>query len=181
MKNFNLFILCFVLVLIQISVLGSFASSARVPNLVLALAVSLVVYRGLDKYLGWIILSGFLLGTGASWPLGSDTLLLVLIAFGIDKLNVFSDIKSRRLLFYPSLALIFAASLFLFDWASFGLLNVEKYILKNNQVLFLPHFFSVDYFFKIIFTILGGFAIYFLIRRMETNDFPKVFQQKASS
>jgi len=180
MRNFNLFIFCLVLIFIQLSVLGSFVSPARMPNLVLALVVCFVVYQGFEKYLGWIIFSGFLLDIGASWPLGSDALLFVFVAFGIDKLNVFSDIKSRRLLFYPSLALIFAVSLFLFDWASVGLLNIERYFLKNNQLIPFPVEINFDYFLKSAYTILGGFVIYFIIRKLEANDFPKIFQQKTS-
>jgi len=180
MRSFNLFIFCLVLILIQLSVLSSFVSPARTPNLILVLAVSLVVYQGFEKYLGWIIFSGFLLDIGASWPLGSTSLLLILIALGIDRLNAVSNIKSRHLLFYLSLAVIFALSLFIFDWASVGLLNIERYFLKNNQLISFPVEINFDYFLKSAYTILGGFVIYFIIRKLEANDFPKIFQQKTS-
>lgn len=180
MRSFNLFIFILVLVLIQLSVLGSFVSPARIPNLVLALIVCFVVYRGFEKYLGWIIFSGFLLDIGASRPLGSTSLLLVLVALGIDRLNAVSNIKSRHLLFYLSLAVIFALSLFIFDWASVGLLNIEKYFLKNNQLISSPVEINFDYFLKSAYTILGGFVIYLIIRKLEANDFPKIFQQKTS-
>jgi len=180
MRDFNLLIFILVLVLVQLSVLDSFVSPARMPNLVLALAVSLVIYQGFEKYWGWIILGGFLLDIGASWPLGSTSLLLVLVALGIDRLNAVSNIKSRHLLFYLSLAVIFALSLFVFDWASVGLLNVEKYFLKNNRLISFPVEVNFDYFLKKAYTILGGFVIYFTIRKLEANDFPKIFQQKTS-
>lgn len=180
MRNFNFFILVFIVVLVQLSVLGSFVSPARMPNLILALVVSLVIYQGFEKYLGWIIFSGFLLDIGASWPWGSTSLLLVLAALGIDRLNAVSNIKSRHSLFYLSLAVVFALSLFAFDWASVGLLNVEKYFLKGGQFVSFPFEINFDYFLKSVYTILGGFAVYFVIRKLEANDFSKIFRQKAS-
>lgn len=180
MRNFNLFIFILVVVFLQLSVLGSFVSPARTPNLILALAVSLVIYQGFEKYLGWVILGGFLLDIGASWPLGSTSLLLVLVALGIDKLSAVSNIKSKHSLFYLSLAVVFVLSLFVFDWASVGLLSIEKYFLKNNQLISLPVKIDFDYLLKSIYTILSGFIIYFIVRKLEINDFSKVFQQKTS-
>jgi cell shape-determining protein MreD len=181
MKNFNLFILVSIVVLIQLSALGSFLSPARMPNLALALVISLVIFQGFERYLGWVIFSGFLLDAGTGWPMGSTPLLLVLIALGIDKLNSVANIRSGQSLFLLSLAVILVLSLFIFDWASIGLSSIEKHFLNNSQLTYSPVKIDFDYLMKSAYTVLSGFLIYFILKKLQTNDFPKIFQQKASS
>ncbi len=173
MKNSTLAIFCFVLVLVQLSVLDVFFGPARTPNLILATVVYLAMFGGFERYLGWIVLCGFLLDLGSSRLLGSNPLLLILAAFSVDRLNAISDIKSRPSRFFPSFALIMAVSLFIFGWASYGLANLEKNIGGGDGRI-VPPSLDLDYLWKNIFTILGGFAIYFFARKFEKNDLPKI-------
>ncbi|MDI6778301.1 MAG: rod shape-determining protein MreD [Patescibacteria group bacterium] len=180
MKNFPFFIFTSILVILQLSVLGAFFSPLRIPNIILAFVVCLAIRKGFENHLGWIILAGILFDIGTSRLLGSSALLFVLLAFGIDKLNAVSNIQSRRLLFYPSFALVIAISLFLFDWAGIGLWSVEKYFLSAKVVLAAPLRLNADFFWKTTFTVLGGYVAHYFLKKFQTNDSQKLFQQKAA-
>lgn len=181
MKKIPLFIFIAILAILQLSVLGAFLGAQKIPNIILALAICLVIQKGSENYIRWIVIAGFLIDLGSSGLLGTSALLLVAFTFAVDKLNSVSNIQSRRLLFYPFFALVIAIFVFLFDWASLGIGSIENYIFSGRAALFPPIQLNADYFWKIALTILSGYAIHYILKKIQSNDSRKIFQQKTAS
>ena len=166
MKNFYLFLLILVLFLFQYSALGVFLKSEQIPNLFVALTVSLAVILGFEKSLGWVILSGFWLDAGSFWIIGSGSLALVIILWLIDKIKAIAEFRSKKHWFAILLFLTAGLSSILFD----GLLEI---IFKTEKIFFADinpvHLFSssgTDYVLKTIGTALSVILLYFWVRQI---------------
>lgn len=164
MKNLVLFIFCVVAVFLQLSVEGSFFSSGRIPDLALALVITLVISMGFEKSAPWLVFAGLLIDAGSGTIFGSAALAYVSIGWAISHLSAVADIRSRKILFAASLGAITVFSEItkdLFLWASFRL---KDYYLHQSFGMH-ANFFSLDYFFKIIYTVLAVYLIYYVFRR----------------
>ncbi|MFH0930158.1 MAG: rod shape-determining protein MreD [Candidatus Moraniibacteriota bacterium] len=164
MKNFILFIFCAIAVFFQLSVEGSFFSPERIPDLALALVITLVISMGFEKSALWLVFTGLLIDAGSGTIFGTAALAYVFIGWAISHLAAVADIRSRKILFALSLGAITAFSEIakdLFFWASFRL---KDYYLHQSFGTHI-NFFSLDYFFKIIYTVLVVYFIYYIFRR----------------
>lgn len=179
-RNLSLFIFIFVLFVLQMSVFGEFFGPQSIPNVILAFVASLAVRKGIEGNIGWIVLAGILFDAGTDRLIGSSALIFVVLAFGIDKMNAISNIQSRRMLFYPSFAVVMAVSLVLFDWAGIGLAGAEKYFFSGGVESAAPLHLNADYFQKTFFTVVSGYAAYYFLKKTQANDSRKLFQQKAA-
>ena len=166
MRNLFIAIFCAAVVLAHISAAGLFFKPERIPNITLALVISLVFILGFEKSLVWIILSGLLLDAVSGRIFGTSALLLALIGWTISALSTAVDFKSRRLLFLPGLFLLSAGLAFLFDILDGILIRVSGAWLDVHGIVSGINYFSWDYVLKIIFTSLFVFAIYYLIARL---------------
>ncbi len=99
MKKFYLFLFVLAVFFLQYSILGVFFRSGRIPNLFVALTVSLAILFGFEKSLGWTVFAGFFLDIGSSWLFGSGILALVVILWLIDKMKAIAEFRSKRYLF----------------------------------------------------------------------------------
>jgi rod shape-determining protein MreD len=164
MKNFFLFVFCTIVVFFQLSVEGSFFSPERIPDLVLALVITLVVSMGFEKSAPWLVFTGLLIDAGSGTIFGTVALAYILIGWAISHLAAVADIRSRKILFAASLGAITVFSEIakdLFFWASFRL---KDYYLHQSFAVH-ANFFSLDYFLKIVYTVLTTYLIYYAFRR----------------
>jgi len=164
MKNFVLFIFCVVAVFLQLSVEGSFFSAGRIPDLALALVITLVISMGFEKSAPWLVFTGLLIDAGSGTIFGTVALVYVLIGWAISHLAAVADIRSRKILFAASLGAITVFSEIaknLFFWASFRL--KDQYLHQSFGIH--ANFFSLDYFLKIVYTVLAVYLIYYVFRR----------------
>lgn len=167
MKAFSLTIFCLIIFLLQLSILGIFFAPGNIPNLVLAFAASLVILKGFDFSLKWIILAGLLVDAGTNWLFGTGILLLVLLAFGIGSLETVADIRSRRLLFWPSFAVLIVILTYVFDLLAGLALKLENHQLGKKWATYGVADFSWDYATKILFTVLAGYLVYYILKKMD--------------
>jgi rod shape-determining protein MreD len=164
MKNFFLFVSCTIVVFFQLSVEGSFFSPGRIPDLALALVITLVISMGFEKSAPWLVFAGLLIDAGSGTIFGSAALAYVFIGWAISHLAAVADIRSRKILFAASLGAITVFSEIAKDlllWASFRL---KDYYLHQSFGIHL-NFFSPDYFLKIVYTVLAVYFIYYVFRR----------------
>lgn len=165
MKNFFLFIFCIIAVFLQLSVEGSFFSPERIPDLALALVITLVVSMGFEKSALWLVLAGILIDAGSGTIFATATLAYILIGWAISHLSAVADIRSRKILFAVSLGAITVFSEIakdLFFWASF---RIKDYYLRQSYTVH-ANFFSLNYFLKIVYTVLAVYLIYYAFRRL---------------
>jgi len=165
MKNFVLFIFCVVTVFLQLSVVGVFFSAGRIPDLALALVITLVLTLGFKESLKWILLTGIMVDAGSSTIFGTTTLAYFLIGWMISGLIDVADIRSRKTFFLAVLAASAGVSEILKDIFLFATLKIKANFLHKSFDSSW-NVFSADYFFKILYTIIAAYAIYYLFRRI---------------
>jgi rod shape-determining protein MreD len=166
MRNLFFAIFCTAVILLHISAAGSFFRPERVPNITLALVMSLVLVLGFEKSLVWIILSGLIFDTASGYIFGTSALLLVLIGWTIGALSTVVDVKSRKLLFLPSLFLLSVIFALLFDATEGLIIRISSSWFNFHSMISSANYFSWDYVLKITFTALSVFVIYYLTKRM---------------
>jgi rod shape-determining protein MreD len=170
MKNFTLFILCVVTVFLQLSVEGVFFSARRIPDLALALVITLVLALGLKESLKWILLTGILIDAGSSTVFGTTTLAYFLIGWMLSGLIDVADIRSKKTFFLA----FFAAAAVFSEIAKDIFIFVSLKIRANffHEMYGVPlNIFSVDYMFKIIYTIFAAYLIYYIFRKVSRAFF----------
>jgi hypothetical protein len=165
MKNFALFILCVVMVFFQLSVVGVFFSAKRIPDLAMALVITLVLAMGFKESLKWILLTGILIDAGSPSVFGTMTLSYFLIVWMIAGLIDVTDIRSRKIFFLTALAAATAVSEIVKDVFIIAILKIKANFLHKPFGASLD-VFSTDYFFKILYTIIAAYAIYYIFRKV---------------
>ncbi|OGI27653.1 MAG: hypothetical protein A2359_03020 [Candidatus Moranbacteria bacterium RIFOXYB1_FULL_43_19] len=166
MKNFNLFLLILVLFIFQFSILGVFFQSGRIPNLFVALVVSLAIIFGFEKSLPWVVFAGFLSDAGSTWLFGSGILALVIILWLIDKVKAIAEFRSKRYLFAFLLFLTTGVSSVAFDISIELILKAEKLFSLGVSSASLNLSFGTDYTLKTAYTALSVIAVYFFVRKI---------------
>lgn len=165
MKNFILFIFCFLVVVAQLSVEGVFFSASRIPDLALAFAITLVLAQGFRKSFKWILLAGFLIDAGSNAMFGTSALAFFVIGWTISRFAVVADIRSRKIYFLAIFAVIVAVSEVFKDLVLLASLKIKANYFYESFAVPL-HFFSLDYFLKILYTIFAAYIIYYIFRRV---------------
>jgi len=165
MKKFVLLVFSIIVVLIQLSVEGSFFRAAVLPDIALAFVLVLVFANGFEGSVGWILLVGFLIDAGSGSVLGTTPLIYLLIGRAVSKFTTAADLKSRKILFAFSLGVLMAVSEILKD-ACF--LAAERFFARyrGGSSGSFAIFFSPDYLEKIFFTIAALFATYYIFRKV---------------
>jgi rod shape-determining protein MreD len=163
MKNLFLFLLCVIVVFLQFSALGVFFSGRRIPDLALALVITLVLALGFKESLKWILLIGILIDAGSPSIFGTVTLAYFLIGWMTAGLGNVSDIRSRKTFFLA----VFAAAVLVFEVAKDMLILASLSI--NNNFSREPsgawlNIFGFDYFLKILYTVIAAYVIYYIFR-----------------
>jgi len=170
MKNFIVSIFCLVIVFFQLSVEGAFFSSRQIPDLALALAITLVLALGFRESIKWIFLIGILIDSGSSAAIGTSVLAYFLIGWAISRFSHIADIRSRKILFMAAFAFFVAISEIFKDYVMLGSLKAGT-LFFGKQYNPILNIFSADYSFKIIFTIIAAYIIYYLFRRASRTFF----------
>ena len=165
MKNFALFIFCVVTVFLQLSVAGVFFSARRIPDLALALVITLVLAMGFKESLKWILLTGILIDAGSSTVFGTATLVYFLIGWMVSGLVDVADIRSKKTFFLAAFAGAVAVSEVGKDIFLFAILKIKADFLHEPLGAFL-NIFSTDYLFKILYTIIAAYVIYYIFRKV---------------
>jgi rod shape-determining protein MreD len=165
MKNFALLILCVVTVFFQLSVEGVFFSARRIPDLALALVITLVLTMGFKESLKWILLTGILIDAGSSTVFGTATLAYFLVGWMVAGLIDVADIRSRKTFFLAAFAATVLVSEIAKDIFIFAIFKIKANFLHEPFGASL-NIFSADYFFKILYTIIAAYAIYYIFRRV---------------
>lgn len=165
MKNLILLSFCAVVVLLQLSAEGVVFSGQRIPDLALALAITLVVTMGFEKSIGWIVLIGLLIDAGSNPVFGTTALAYLLTGWGISCLVTVADIRSRKILFLLSLAAFTVFSEVAKDFLVLGSLKIKAHYFKEAFSV-SGNFFSLDYALKILYTILAMYFVYYIFKRI---------------
>lgn len=165
MKNFIIFIFCIIVVFFQLSVEGIFFSNYRIPDLALAFVVTLVLAVGFKKSFKWILLTGLLIDAGSSAVFGTAALAFFVIGWAISRFAAHADMRSRKIFFLASFAVIVAISEIVKDFFMLASLKIKADFFHETFGAPL-HIFSLDYFLKIFYTILAAYAVYYIFRRV---------------
>ena len=167
MKNFSFILLSIIIAFLQLSVVGVFFGSLAIPNLLLVFALSLVLLKGFDYSLKWLILASLIVDAGASWIIGTGTLLIVIISFLVGFMASIADIRSRRLLFWPSFTLLIAILTWAYDQLANVAIRVENYDVGKKWPSGSVNNIGSEYFIKIFFTVLAGYAVYYIVKKLD--------------
>jgi len=165
------------LFVIQLAVLDVFFAPGRIPNLFVAFAIGLVILFGFWRSIGWIISAGFLMDAGASWPIGTGLLIIVVVSWLVEKLKIFADLRAKRYLFVTYLAILIFFSSLLFDFLIQFLLKFEHQIGWNKFSSFILQM-SADYWLKLFWASATGLGIYAVIRKMRFQPISELFSGK---
>lgn len=172
MKNFVIFVFCTIVVFLQLSVEGVFFLNSRIPNLTLALVITLVLTLGFKESLKWVLFAGFLIDAGSGAVFGTTTLVFFLVGWTISQLTDIADIRSKKSFFLIAFAVevvFFEIAEDLFMLAS---LKVKENYLHESFSASL-NFFSFDYIFKVAYTVFAAYVIYYLFWKVSRALFVK--------
>lgn len=165
MKNLIIFLFGIVTVFFQLSVEGIFFSNYRIPDLTLAFVITLVLAMGFKKSFKWILLTGLLVDAGSSAVFGTAALAFFLIGWMISRFAAHADMRSRKIFFLASFAVIVAISEVVKDFFILASLKIKADFF--HEIFNAPfHIFSLDYFLKIFYTIFSAYAVYYIFRRV---------------
>jgi hypothetical protein len=177
MKKLNVAVFIIIIFLLQFSVFGVFIRLERIPNLFIAFAVSLIIFFGFEKSLPWIIIAGLAMDSGSSWMIGSGTIILVVISWLLDKLKIIAELRSKRYLFAFLLAFLVILSSSIFDILVFAAVSFEKQ--SGVQGITIPEIrVNLDYLMKLAYAAIFGIAIYYLARRIKTEQYSGILVRK---
>lgn len=165
MKNLVLIIFCVAIVFLQLSVAGVFFSVRRIPDVALALVITLVLTMGFKESLKWILLIGILIDAGSSVVFGTATLAYFLIGWMVSGLIEVADIRSRKAFFLAAFAAAATVSEIAKDVIILASSKIKAIFLHESYGVSI-HFFGFDYFFKIVYTIFAAYVIYYIFRRI---------------
>ncbi len=166
MKNFFLFVFCFLVVAFQVSVLGNFFGQNQAPDLVLGFAMTLILSKKFEDTIVWLVVLGILVDSFSRTYLGTTSLVLIALALLFVRLLRFAEIRSRRTMFFVLFGVIIFFSKTMFDVFSYVFFSLTSYFGKGEPVL-LPVSLSGDYFLKILLTVCSAYAIYYVYRKSE--------------
>lgn len=152
-------------------------NSSRIPNLFVALVVSLILFFGFEASWGWIVFSGLLMDVGSNWFLGIGTLALVLISWLVNKLKVVAELRSKRYLFALLLSALIAFSSIIFDLLMHAFTILEKQIGIPGVIIFIFQINS-DYAVKIFFSIIFGILMYLAARKMKLGRIQTILSKR---
>jgi len=165
LKKFILFVFCLTAVFFQLSAEGAFFSERRIPDLALALVITLVVANGFEKSVGWIVLTGFFIDAGSAAIFGTTALAYLLVGWMIDFLITFANIRSRKIFFLGFLAVMAALFEIIKDLFVVESLRLKAFYLQKT--FYYPmNIFSLDYLFKIFYTIAAVYLVYYIFRKI---------------
>ena len=165
MKNFTLFLFCIIAVFFQLSVVGVFFAAHRIPDLALAFVITLVLTLGFKESLKWILLAGLLVDAGSGEVFGTTILAYFLLGWVISWIADVADLRSRKAFFLAALAALVVVSEIVKDLLVLFSLKIRASYL-HEQAGFSMNIFSLDYFFKIVYTMLAAFAVYYIFRKL---------------
>lgn len=164
MRNLVLFAFCVTVVFFQLSVEGVFFAERRIPDLALALVITLVLALKFRASFKWILFMGFLIDAGSGGIFGTTALAYFLIGWAVSRFVVIADIRSRKAFFLATLAgAVFISEIIKDLFFLAGLKMRANYL--NESLAASLNFLSVDYIFKIAYSMLAAFVIYYLFRR----------------
>jgi rod shape-determining protein MreD len=169
-KNLILFIICFVVVILQLSVAGVFFPQQRIPDLSLALMITFVLTLGFKESFKWLLFTGLLIDSTSAAIFGSATLSYFLIGWLIFWIAEIADIRSRKIFFLAALAVFVGFAEVFKDILIRVILMLQANVLKESFGMHFQ-FFSFDYLLKIIYSILAAFILYYLFRRTSRKFF----------
>lgn len=166
MRNFFLTIFCVTVVFLHTSSAGVFFGPESLPNLTLALAVSLTLVLGFRESLVWIFLVGMLIDVYSGWTIGVSALILAIIAWAISGFSSVADIRLRRLYFLPILFFLSAGLVFAYDILAQIFMRAGFLRLGADMFVFGTDYLSGNYFLKVFLTALSVFAIYYITAKI---------------
>lgn len=155
-----------IIFILYYSVLGVFLQNSIIPNLFVALTVSLAIIFGFEKSLTWIIFAGFLMDIGSAWPVGSGILALVIVLWLIDKMKAITEFRSKRYLFVFLLFFTSGISNVVFDILMELIVRIEKIFLLNVSAVYSFPIFEKNYILKNSCTALSIIVVYFFARKI---------------
>ncbi|MDD5489779.1 MAG: rod shape-determining protein MreD [Candidatus Moranbacteria bacterium] len=166
MRKMYLFLFVLILFILQYSILGVFFRSGRIPNLFVALTVSLAIIFGFEKSLGWTVLAGFFLDVGSSWLIGSGILALVVILWLIDKMKAIAELRSKRYLFAVLLFFTAGISSVVFDALMGIIFKTEGFFSLSISASHSFPSLGADYALKTVYTAASVIPVYFFARKI---------------
>ncbi len=152
--------------------MGVFFSEKRIPDLALAFAITLVLTLGFGKSFWLILLVGILMDASSNTVFGTTALAYFFLGWTISILANIADIRSRKIFFLITFALIVFISEIAKDF--FFLFSLKIKADYFQEFFEAPlHIFSTDYFFKVLYTVFAAFAIYYVFRKASRKLFLK--------
>jgi rod shape-determining protein MreD len=110
-----------IVALLQASLVGHLSIHGTLPSIMLIAVVNWGILRGTDEGMLWALLGGLCLDVFGSWPLGTSTVALVVVA-SLVSLGEGTFIRTHALL---PLATVFAATILYF--------GIALFILESTQ------------------------------------------------
>jgi len=170
MKNFTIFIFCFLAIVLQLSAAGVFFSARHIPDFALALVLTLVLTEGFGKSWKWILFTGVLLDAGSGVVFGMTTLAFFLLGWTVSKAAKIADMRSKKTFFVISLSVVAALSEIVKDLLLLAGMKM-KASYSHEPFFAAINIFSLDYLFKLVYTVLAACAIYYIFRKVSRKLF----------
>jgi rod shape-determining protein MreD len=150
-----------ILAVLQTSLMSHLAVSGAIPGLVLLVVVDWGILRGPDQGMLWAFIGGLGIDVFSSWPFGTSTVALVLVA-SIVSLGGGTFIRTHALL--PPAA-VFLATLLYYGIAFFILESTHHSVdwLSVVRELVLP---------IAVYNAALNVPVFWLVRRLEARVYP---------
>ncbi|MFA5871671.1 MAG: hypothetical protein WC858_03010 [Parcubacteria group bacterium] len=164
MQNFIFIVFCLILTYVQVSALPIFFEVHRIPNLILSFLVSIVILKGFQWSIKWILLLGILLDIFSFQLLGLNILGLFVAALVAFEIKSAYRLRARRILFLVMFEVIIFASKLSFDISKIIVSRLVALTTKYSYVYAL-NIFSFDYVLSVLYTLIFAVPMYFIASR----------------
>jgi len=164
---YNLIILfiIFIFSLGQVSLSGGIFPAGVFPDLMLVLSIFWVIYFGIERKIGWILLGGFFLDLAMGGPLGKNVFLLALIAYATSYLSLKLLLYGESGKFFLTMAFVAGGTL-----VSEIVSRALAFLMSNDSFNWML-FMGGEIFLKIFFNLAFFMLIYFFIIKLEKTFF----------
>jgi rod shape-determining protein MreD len=164
MQNFIFFVFCLVLTYIQVSALPIFFEVNRIPSLILSFIVSIVILRGFQWSVKWILLLGILMDIFSFQLLGINILGFLAVAVVAYEIRSAYHLRAKRILFLVMLEIIVFISMLSFSMSK--ALAAKLIALTTKYAYqYTLNVFSLDYLLSIFYTLIFAVPVYIIASR----------------
>lgn len=161
MQNIFISAIIFFSVILQTSLLPNFFASGMIPDITLIIIIIWTAKFDFNSVLKWAILAGVMVDLVSFWPIGTDVLSFVVIAFAVNSISKRFLVPHFAWKFSVLMLMVFGGTL-LNSFTVFALMKIASELNRTVE----PVVMNNNLFLKSIFDVVVFVIIYWPVERL---------------